>query len=184
MDLTLPFRNVPNGRDLERVPATFRTATIYRSWQPVAAHSAPEVTRTLERSERWRPERVPGTFRMGEGARVALALASCGALPWASSLGEYVVTEVRRSPKNPVETQRGRALAPIPLAQPGLTHCPAHTRPQWFPSRIAEERGFQIARRSYFPLGRRAPRSNTALYPRAMLSLRCAVRQQPNTIPL
>ena len=94
----------------------------------------------------------------------------------------YVVTEVRRSPKNLVETQRGRALAPIPLAQPGLTHCPAHTQPQWFPSRTVEERGFQIARRSYFPLGRRAPRSSTALYPRAMLSLRCAVRQQPNTI--
>ena len=51
------------------------------------------------------------------------------------------------------------------------------------PSRNVEERGFQIARRSYFPLGRRAPRSNTALYPRAMLSLRCAVRQQPDTIP-
>ena len=26
---------------------------------------------------------------MGAGARVALALASCGVLPWASSLGEY-----------------------------------------------------------------------------------------------
>ena len=34
----------------------------------------------VERSERSRPERVPGTFRTVACARVALALPSCGAL--------------------------------------------------------------------------------------------------------
>ena len=34
----------------------------------------------LEHSERWRPERVPGTLRTVTCARVALALPSCGAL--------------------------------------------------------------------------------------------------------
>ena len=48
-------------------------------------HLTPELPEMLERSERWMPERVPGTFRMGAGARVALALASCGALPLASA---------------------------------------------------------------------------------------------------
>ena len=93
-------------------------------------------------------------------------------------LSVHVETEVRRHPKNSVETQRGRTLAPIPLLSPGLTHCPAHPRPRWFPLRYpVRARGFRTVQ-SYFPLslslGQRTPRSS---YPRAMLSLRSAAHR-------
>ena len=65
MDLTLPFRNVPNGRDLERVPATFRTATIYRSWQLRGrlAHGGSTIRGSVIDIDRPLPHRSDAQFR-------------------------------------------------------------------------------------------------------------------------
>jgi len=40
-----------------------------------------ELPEIVERSERWRPERVPGTFRTPPSPPLDLAGATCGALP-------------------------------------------------------------------------------------------------------